>query len=369
MKDSLYTIWVFTKVSTKRFFRDKVAIFFTVIFPLIFLFAFGGLFGSESSPEFSVAVFNHAESKIARQFVSSLQKSSIFKIEKEIKTISKAKKRMSRSRLDAVIKLPKNFGRVSPGARFPSGTAIIIYSKNNKTGAQIMASILKARLKKINAHFVKVQPPFTVNLQALNVRGLSRFDYIFAGLLGFAIIGMGVFGPVNVFPELKKQGILRRLHTTPLKVWQYFVSTAFSQAAIGLVALAVFFAVGIFIFGLNVVGSIFVLVPFLIFSIISILGIGLAIGGWADNQSQAAPVANIIVFPMLILSGSFFPRFLMPDWIQTFAKYLPLTPVIDGARMIITQAAGFTELGPQLLLLTIWTVVVYGLAFHLFQWE
>lgn len=369
MKKSFYTIWTFTRISTKRFFRDKVAIFFTIIFPLIFLFAFGGLFGGESSPEFTIVIFNKAQTTISQEFISGMEKSEIFKIEKNIKTPEMAREKISRSQLDAIIKLPEGFGAVKPSEQFPSGTATIIYSKSNIAGARIMASILQGHFGTINANFIDTRKPFTVKLEELNTRGLSRFDYIFAGLLGFAIIGMGVFGPVNVFPELKKQGILRRLHTTPLRVWQYFMSIAFSQAAIGLVSLAIFFAVGIFVFGLDVTGSVFVLVPFLIFSIITILGIGLAIGGWADNQSQAAPIANIVVFPMLILSGSFFPRFLMPDWLQAFSKYLPLTPVIDGTRFIVTQGAGFTELGPQLLLLAIWAIVVYSLAFKLFRWE
>ena len=72
--------------------------------------------------------------------------------------------------------------------------------------------------------------PFSVKLTQLNERSLTVFDYAFAGLLGFAIIGMGIFGPVNVFPELKKMGILRRLSTTPLRVWQYFLSTMIGQA-------------------------------------------------------------------------------------------------------------------------------------------
>jgi hypothetical protein len=38
----MYTVWVFTRLNTKRFFRDRLAIFFGILFPLIFLFVFGG---------------------------------------------------------------------------------------------------------------------------------------------------------------------------------------------------------------------------------------------------------------------------------------------------------------------------------------
>lgn len=198
---------------------------------------------------------------------------------------------------------------------------------------------------------------------------MSSFDYAFAGLLGFAIIGMGIFGPVNVFPELKKMGILRRLSTTTIRVWQYFLSTMIGQAAIGLISLAVMFIVAMTVFHLKVAGNWFELIIFIIFSIIMILGIGLALGGWAKNERQVAPLSNIVVFPMMFLSGTFFPRFLMPEWLQSISNFLPLTPVIDGIRLITTEGKHFSDILPQLGLIGIWFIVIYFIAFRVFRWE
>ena len=96
---------------------------------------------------------------------------------------------------------------------------------------------------------------------------------------------------------------------------------------------------------------------------------GLAIGGWAKNERQAAPLSNIIVFPMLFLSGTFFPRYAMPIWLQHVTNYLPLTPVIDGVRLIATEGYHLTQVGPQLGLMAIWTVIIYAIAFKVFRWE
>jgi ABC-2 type transport system permease protein len=211
--------------------------------------------------------------------------------------------------------------------------------------------------------------PFTVVSKQTNARSLSQFDYTFTGLLGFAILGTGIFGPINVFPELKKMGILRRLHTTPLRVWQYFMSTMLGYATIGLMSLALMFVVAMAVFHLKVVGNYLGLAAFLAFGITMILGIGLALGGWAKNERQVAPLANIIVFPMLFLSGTFFPRYLMPDWLQGITTFMPLTPVIDGARLIATEAASFAAIGEQLLIMAVWTVIIYFVAFRIFRWE
>lgn len=359
----------FVRINTKRFFRDRLALFFTIGFPLIFLFVFGGLNSGGGDISFNVALINHSDSSFAKDFVKSATDGKILKVNDEVTTLDQAKEKMSRSELDAAIILPADFGKVQDNAKYPSGQAEIVYTQNNQQSAQALSSILDAQFGQINAKFVKNETPFTVKSTELNERSLSAFDYTFAGLLGFAIIGMGIFGPINVFPELKKMGILRRLSTTPLKVWQYFLSTMIGQAIIGLISLAIMFAIAIWIFNLQVVGNWFELGVFIVLGIIVILGIGLALGGWAKNERQVAPLANIIVFPMMFLSGTFFPRFLMPEWLQNVSAFLPLTPVIDGIRLISTEGKGFIDILPQIGLLGAWLVVIYFIAFKVFRWE
>lgn len=369
MKKSFYTVLTFVRINTKRFFRDRLAIFFTIGFPLIFLFVFGSLNSGSGNVSFNVAIINQSNSQFAKTFVQQTDSSKVIKVNKDVSTLDAAKDKMSRSELDAVIVLPKEFGDIQKGAQYPSGNAQVIYTENNQQSAAALTSVLGEEFKAINAKFVTNITPFTVSSQQLNERSLSAFDYTFAGLLGFAIIGMGIFGPVNVFPELKKMGILRRLSTTPLKVWQYFLSTMIGQAIIGLISLAIMFVVAIWIFHLQVVGNWFELTIFLVLGIITILGIGLALGGWAKNERQAAPLSNIIVFPMMFLSGTFFPRFLMPDWLQNISAFLPLTPIIDGIRLIATEGKHFIDILPQIGLIGAWLIVIYFVAFRVFRWE
>ena len=80
-------------------------------------------------------------------------------------------------------------------------------------------------------------------------------------------------------------------------------------------------------------------------------------------------MTNLVSFPMMFLSGTFFPTFLMPLWLQHIAKFLPLTPVIDGLRAIISQGKSLVELGPQLALMGVWIIVIYVISFTVFRWE
>lgn len=369
IKQQLRTVLVFTKLSTKRFFRDRLAQFFGILFPLIFLFVFGSFSSGNNNVSFKVAVLNDSNTAFSKKFVGQIKSSKTFTVDKSVANMAQAKDKISKSQIDGIIVLPADFGSVKAGQSYPSGQAQVLYSHSSSGTGQTLSTVLDGVLKQVNTKFVSAAQPFSVAPKELNAKSLTAFDYTFSGLLGFSIIGLGIFGPVNVFPELKKQGILRRLHTTPLKTWQYFMATMFSQATTGVISIAIQFAVAISVFHLKIYGNYPEILIFTIFSIFMILGLGLAIGGWAKNERQAAPLANIIVFPMLFLSGTFFPRFLMPHWLQDFTTFLPLTPVIDGLRLLTTEGKHLIDLGPQLGLMAGWFILIYAVAFRVFKWE
>ena len=369
MKIKLFTVAVFARLNTRRFFRDKTAIFFVILFPLIFLFVFGSL-SRGNNVSFRIALINESNSSFAQKFTQQTKASKVFKIDESVTTLAEAKDKMAKSQIDGAVVLPPDFGEIKSGNNYPSGQALVYYSQNNDQAGQTLTSVLQSEFNSVNSKLVVAKVPFSAVAKVVNEKSLTAFDYTFAGLVGFSVMGLGIFGPINVFPELKKQGVLRRFHTTPLRVWQYFTSTMISQAIIGLVSIAIMFAVAVSpIFNLKVVGSYLEIAIFLVFGISLILGIGLAIGGWAKNERQAAPLGNIIVFPMMFLSGVFFPRFLMPEWLQGITTYIPLTPIIDGLRLMITEGKHLVDLGPQLAVMAVWMVIIYFIAFRVFRWE
>jgi ABC-2 type transport system permease protein len=365
-KQKFYTIWAFFIVNFRRLFRDKTALFFTFMFPLIFLLVFGYA-NKNTGVSFRVAVLNESQTQVAKQTENIINHAEVFKVDDSLTTMDLAKEQLKRGQIDSIIVLPKSFGEQKNG--IPSGQAQVVYSQNSAQAGQAVQSVLQSQFEKVNAKLVTITTPFEAVPVKSGEKSLTSFDYAFAGILGFTILGSGIFGPINIFPELKKMGILRRLHTTPLRVWQYFLSVMFGNAVVGLMSLALMYVVAVKLFNLHIAGNIIELIFFLTFSLIMILGIGLAIGGWAKNERQAAPLANIVVFPMMFLSGTFFPRFGFPEWLQNLTNFFPLTPVIDGARLITTEGLHLSQLGPQLAVMVGWTIVVYFLAFRLFRWE
>ena len=361
-------IWSLAVAYTKRFFRDKVALFFTFLFPLIFLLVFGSLNRGSGDISFDIALLNRSSTEFSRQFTDELKKNGSVKINEKITTIEDARERMGRGEIDSILELPPEFGAPN-AAGIPSGKAIVYYEESAPQSGQTFGAIMTTVLNDINEKLSPHQEPFAVEQKSTQVSSLEPFDYVFSGLIGFSILSLGIFGLANGLPSDKKAGYVRRLRATPLRASQLILGTAVHFLAVGLVSIALMMVVGIFLFNFDMRGDYLTFTTFSLIGTLVMLGFGLAIGGWAKNEIQAAPLTQIIAMPMMFLSGSFFPRFLMPEWLQAIATYLPLTPIIDGIRLITTEGKTMLDLLPQLGLIGLWMVVIYFIAFKVFRWE
>jgi ABC-2 type transport system permease protein len=360
-------IWALAQAQIVRGFRDKTALFFSFLFPLIFLFVFGALSQRNSGVKFDVAVIDHSQGAVSTKLIAEAEKAGVIKVDHTVKTLGEARLKIGRSRLDSVLEFPEGFGAARNGV--PGGTLNVYYQQGNPQGGQALAAIMQGIFDELNEQVTGSTRPFTVARIAAATPGLRSFDYIFSGLLGYSILSLGIFGMANTFPSYKKSGLLRRIRVAPISTAQLVIATGIRYLVTGLISLVLMVLVAIGVFHFSMKGSYFDLLLFAIFGIIMIFGIGLAIGGWAKNEDQATPLANIIALPLMFLSGVFFPRFLMPEWLQGITGYLPLSPVIDGFRAITAEGTNLFGLGHEFALMTIWTILIYALAIRLFRWE
>src|SRR5688572_3918774 len=133
----------------KRFFRDPVAIFFTFLFPLLFLFVFGSIFRGNSDISFDVAMINRSETPFAQQFVDKTKDNKLFKVNEDLQDVEKAKQLMGRGEIDSIIELPTEFGQPNEKG-LPSGNLVVYYEQGNPQTGQTMASIMQQVLDGIN---------------------------------------------------------------------------------------------------------------------------------------------------------------------------------------------------------------------------
>ncbi len=351
----------------KRFMRDKVSLFFTFLFPLIFLFIFGVIFNN-NSVSFRVAILDHANNSFSKEFTTSVGENSAFKVNKDITTIESAKQKMSRGEIDSIVELPESFGAINE-ARVPSGTMNVYYQKGSDQSGKTVSAVMQQILDEINRKLGRPDAALKVSEKATDTAGLNNFDYTFSGLLGFSLMSMGIFGLANAMPQQKQRGSYKRLFAAPFTSGQLILANAIHFILIAMLSLVTVIIMGLLVFKFNMRGD---WMSFWLFALLSgamTVGFGLLIGSLAKNEDQAAPLANLISFPMMFLSGSFFPRFMYPEWLQGVSSYVPLTPVIDGFRRIMTENASLISLLPEIGLIVAWMFVVYIIAIKFFTWE
>jgi ABC-type multidrug transport system permease subunit len=98
-------------------------------------------------------------------------------------------------------------------------------------------------------------------------------------------------------------------------------------------------------------------------------GIGLLIASRAQNQQTVGGLINLVLLPMMLLSGVFFPASNFPDAMQPLVKVLPLTALNDGMRAVLNEGAGLAAVAPQAAVLVVTSILAFGLALKLFRWS
>ena len=387
MRIKTYWIGVYGQVRAlqKRFMRDGTSLFFTFLFPLIFLLVFGAIFNNQTT-SFDVAIINHSQSEFAKQFVEQAKanKDTTLKV-KDVKDMQEAREKLKHSELSGIIELPADFGEVKPAqpdapqpgqgsaagqaqAR-PSGTLRVLYAKGSEQSGNTLTAIMGQIVDGINKGMGQPEPPLKVAGQAVGDEQLKTFDYTFTGLLAFSLLSMGIFGLANQMPTEKQKGSYRRLRASPFTAGQLILAMGIHYTIVSLLSAATMLVVGMSVFHFNMRGDWLLAVPFITLAALLMVGFGLLIGGWAKNENQSAPLGNMVAFPMMFLSGTFFPSYMFPEWLRTLSQFIPMTPVTDGLRLIMAEHASLGEVLPYAGAIGLWMLVVYVAAIKLFRWE
>jgi len=367
VKNYFRPVIVFTKANILRFFRDKVYIFFMLVLPVMFLLIFGMIYSNDFA-SFKVAIFNNSPSPMAEAVVDVMTADGGVIVRAEVPDRAEAEGQLVRSEINAIVELPADFG-VAGETGLPGGQIEVVYGRGSEQVGQAVAALMNGIATELNTQVTGQSPSFTVEAEVLDRDGLSNFDYVFAGLLGYTVLTIGLMGIANVLPGDKESGATKRLRATTVKSSQLIFGYALTFLALGVLTFGIMVALGLVVFDFNMRGSWLAFAAFATAATVMMMGFGIAVGGWAKNEAQASALANLIMFPMMFLSGVFFPLFMMPELVQSVAGFIPLTPIVEGIRLIITENYSLLDVAPQLGLIAAWGVIIYAVAIKTFRWE
>jgi ABC-type multidrug transport system permease subunit len=208
----------------------------------------------------------------------------------------------------------------------------------------------------------------TTQDQIVRERGSRYIDFLIPGLIGFNLMGSGIWGTGFTIVDARKRKLLKRLAATPMSRSEYLASFLLSQLVLLVIAVAVMLLFGTLVFDVPVRGSLVTLAVTCCVAGVAFVALGLCIAARPRTVEAASGLMNLAMLPMWVFSGVFFSSSHFPAVMQPVIKALPLTAANDALRAVMLEGAGLAGVFPELVVLGVWLVLSFALALKLFRW-
>ena len=357
-------MWAICRASLKSVFKSPQAVFFSLFFPIVLIVVFGALSGGGS---FSVDVAFDSRTDTTNMVYQVMTHIPVIHI-----TRSDDKDlldRLKKGRITALISINskgQTNGRLQYDVHLKTTSA-------SQKDLPILQTILSSAIDRINNQAAgAVEKYATISSEEMPGRPYSMIDFYLPGLLGFSLIGASVFGVAFVFFTMRETLVLKRMYSTPVNRAMIVLGEGIGRLLFQLATAAVLVLFGTICYHLTLAHGLITFLELMALSLAGLLvfmGFGFIISSVAKNQNVIPIYANLFMFPQYFLSGTFFPKSLMPHSIQWLVNILPLTALNDAMRKVSFEGAHLWNVGHELLILSIWCVVVYGIAVKVFRWE
>lgn len=365
--------------SIKEFVRDRAAIFWTLAFPVLFIVLFGVIFNAPSSPN-DIAIVNSDKGASGQQLVNMFtcgdvtksscpdQKSPLFKVTNYAsKDAALADLRVGKH--DLIVEIPDTFSQ-STSSRTPTAITVV-YDPSKGTSAQVEFGAIQGALAAYSAAENLPQPVVNAAPQQISTHNLTYIAFLVPGILAMSLMQLGLFGTAPALVSLRQDGVLRRLGATPLPRWQLLISQVLMRLTIGVIQTAVIIGIGVALFNVQVEGNWFALAGVVLLGALTFVGIGYFIASIARTVEAASGISSGVNFPMMFLSGIFFPIASLASVpiLAVIIKAMPLTYLGDALRQITVQGVPDFPMAVDIAVLGGWFIVCSLLSIRLFKWE
>lgn len=360
--------WNLLAFNNITFFREKQAVFWTFLFPLFMIIFFGLIFGGDSGYEnysVSVGLVNNDKTPESNGFVSVMKAVPVFHIETGDSQSLQA--RLKKGKLNYILIIPKDF-KNADGTHKPFE---LLYNPEQVNVNQIGIPIFEQMIMKMNEMTAQVKPSFSMQkTEVANIKRNVRYiDWLVPGILSMSLLSSALFGIGVVTVSQREKGQLRRFAVTPLPKSTFIAAQTVQRFILVILQAIIIIIVSMLIFHVQMKGSWFVLMLILTIGLLSFSAFGYALAARAKKPETTAAIANVFFFPMMFLSGVYFPVEHMPSYLKVVAAAMPLKYLSDAVRMTFFGNETFGELLLPLGILAAWFVVFFIVAVKTFIWD
>jgi ABC-2 type transport system permease protein len=316
-------------------FRSKSTLFWTFAFPILLMLLFGAIFSVTEDPRFDFYVqnqdiFDGAPTPLSATFVSMLSETGVLKL-KMVDAAENTAEYIDEEGVEMLLLIPEGFQQ----SCLTQNASVVLKTVPPEvdTSAATVRGVVEQIVEVFNTVTTGENPPqvVTVQSESLVSENYRFIDFFVPGLIGMTIMTTGIFGAIGWNTRNRELGILKKLATTPLSKFEWIIGVVLFEMVMCAVSTVVILTVGILVFDLRVLPSIYSILLSAA-GAITFPGIGMVIARFVKETDSADAAANAVSFPMMFLSGSFFPLEMMPEFLREIAKVLPLTYLSNGLR-------------------------------------
>jgi ABC-2 type transport system permease protein len=339
----------------RGFVRDRSALFFSVVFPLMFLVLFGALLGDQDQPKVDMIIVGDVS--LIDELPPGAEEAfdTTFDVE-ESDDLADALETVRKGDADVVVQQRGD-------------TLVAHYTQTEQVKAAVTQSTLRAFVDSANIAASGQPPRFGFEAERVEDESLSTIQFFTPGLLGWAIAMSAAFGAAATIQGWRQSKMLRRLQLAPVSTPTIVGARVAVTVVIALGQTAIFLGLGAAALGLTLTGSWWMSIPLVVVGTLCFMAIGLLAGAIAKSTEGAVNMANFFVLPMAFLSGSFFPLEATPTWIQRLSDLLPLKHLNEGMLDVLVRGDGPASALLPLTILAAFAVAVTLLAARLFRWD
>jgi ABC-2 type transport system permease protein len=345
----------------RSYTRSRIGLFFGLAFPVILILLFGAIFSGSSGPV-QVYAQNLDNGPIGAQFLQVLNSTGI-QITLVPASQNFSQYLLNHSASDGII-VPPSFS-----SDYNAGIPVNVteYWNPSTSTSQAIYGITTGVLNSFNLHRVNGTQELSVQTLTIASKSYKYIDFLIPGMIGFAILVSPMFALVNISAQYKRDKIFKQLSLTPLTKTDWLLAKIGFYMIMTCVSFLLMSAFGIFAFGAQITFTPWI-IPFLLLGPFLFVSLGMLVGTVSTSVESAAVVGNLITFPMMFLSGTFFPVSTMPAYLQNVAHVLPLYYVIAGLNnvMIYGNISAAVE---DIAVLVVLSAVIFVLAVRFFKWR
>ena len=316
-------------------FRSKSTLFWTLAFPILLMLLFGAIFSVSEDPRFDFYAQNQdiidgEPSPLSATFVSMLNETGVLKL-KMVDPAEDVTKYIDEEGVERILLIPEGFHQSC--LTHNASVVLKMVPVEVDTSSATVRGVVDQIIEIFNTVTTGENPPQVVTIQSESLVSENyRFiDFFVPGLIGMTLMTTGIFGAIGWNTRNRELGILKKLATTPLSKLEWIIGVILFEVVMSAISTVVILTIGVLIFNIRVLPNIYSII-LIIAGAIAFPGMGMVVARFVKETDSADAAANAITFPMMFLSGSFFPLEMMPEFLREIAKVLPLTYLNNGLR-------------------------------------